>query len=49
MNIVFRKHIAPLFGIRLWMNLQVIDFTQDTRREKPFDLNYQQRKFTLVI
>ena len=49
MDIAFHKHVAPLFGIRLWMNLQVIDFTQDTKREKTFDLKYKARKFTLVL
>jgi hypothetical protein len=41
MDTAFHKHVAPLFGILLWMILQVIDFTQDTKREKLFDLNYQ--------
>jgi hypothetical protein len=34
MDIAFHKRFAPLFGIRLWMNSQVIDFTQDTKRKK---------------
>jgi hypothetical protein len=41
MNIGFCKHVAPLFGALLWMMLQVIDFTPDTKREKLFDLNSQ--------
>jgi hypothetical protein len=41
MDIAFRKHIAPLSDVLLWMNLQVADLTQDTNREKLFDLNYQ--------
>jgi hypothetical protein len=41
MDIAFRKHVAHLLGIRLWMNSQVVDFTPDTKRKKLFDLNYQ--------
>jgi hypothetical protein len=49
MDTAFHQHAAPLFGVFLWMILQVIDFTQDTKREKPFDLSYEERKFTLVL
>jgi hypothetical protein len=45
----FTNTLHLFLGIRLWMNLQVIDFTQDTKREKPFDLKYRSRKFTLVL
>jgi len=49
MDTAFHQHAAQLFVSRLWMNLQVIDFTQDIKRKKLFDLNYQSRKFTLVL
>jgi hypothetical protein len=40
---------APVFVTHLWTNFQTIDFTQDTNREKLFDLNYEESKFTLVL
>jgi hypothetical protein len=40
---------ALIFVTRLWTNFQTIDFMQDTKREKLFDLNSRESKFTLVL
>jgi hypothetical protein len=49
MDIGFSSRRAPIFVTHLWMNLQAIDFTQDKKREKLFDLNSEESKFTLVL
>ena len=49
MDIGFLSGPAPIFVRFLWTNFQTIDFTQDTKREKPFDLNSEESKFTIVL
>jgi hypothetical protein len=49
MDIGFSIIHAPVFVTCLWTNFQTIDFRQDTKRKKPFDLNYEESKFTLVL
>jgi hypothetical protein len=49
MDIGFSSCRAPIFVTRLWTNFQTIDFTQDRKRKKLFDLNNEESKFTLVL
>jgi hypothetical protein len=49
MDIEFYSCYAPILVTRLWTNFQTIDFTQDRKREKLFDLNSEESRFTLVL
>jgi len=49
MDIEFYLCHALIFVAGLWTIFQIIDFTQDTKREKLFDLNSRESRFTLVL
>jgi len=49
MDIAFSSCAAQVFVTRLWTNLQAIDFMRDRNREKLFDLNFRESKFTIVL
>jgi len=49
MDIEFYLCRALILVPALWTNFQTIDFMQDTKREKLFDLNSRESKFTLVL
>jgi hypothetical protein len=49
MDIEFSSGYALIFVTRLWTSFQMIDFMQDRKREKLFDLNFRGSKFTIVL
>lgn len=49
MDTAFLSGRAPIIVGFLWMKFQTIDFMRDKRREKLFDLDSEESKFTIVL